>query len=909
MSRSLIIGLIITIAIISGLATFFYMSFVKVKNKPAIDAVPNDAAVVLEARNVQQVLASFYGSDMWKDLQQNEAIKKTDRTILAIDSLITSNADLQSAMADNKTTISFHSNGTTLGLLFIAETGSADGDVLLSWIAKVAKGKAVKRLFDKEPVFDIVNDQQQLMFSVAYRERLLILSADGTLVEEAIRKLKYHFVNPSKGFEQAKSLANVGSDLNVYLNYQQLPSLLAYVNKEEYKDLHAYLRQFANWSVLDIKIDPDHFGISGVTFTDDSLFQFLDLFKSQSPVDNDLSAVMPLSTAYAIQFGFSNYPQFNSDLNEYLQHTGRLDSYLKYGDSLEEKYHISLTEKLTSQIGNTAVLALHEPAGGDYKEQLFALMQFKDNKLVDEAFSSYVKEIEKRGEGDSTVISYNGRTIRRLKLGNVFKLFYGHVFEELQSPFYVLYNNTFVMANNLDVLKSLLDELDNNNSLAANESYKQHRQKSASSSNIHVFLSPGKCMQLPQMYTNDAFISALSRFQYDFKKFEYIDIQYANSNNNTFFTNINIKFNPSFKEETKMLWMAKLDTTFDMKPAIVRNSELNMPCILVQDVMNTVYYISNSGSILWRTKLSGKINSPVFEVDANRNGEISYLFSTNKQACLINAKGINLNGYPVRFPGTATAGISLFDFYGDSSFRFFVPLDNNKIVGYQLNGKPVAGWNPKSIESKITTALSGFRLASGIYLCGASAAGNLALYGLEPEQPKFAQTIPASPSNRVFSFQHDTSKAIVWLTDSSGQVVEYTITGSLNASLTNTITPGEGKRKNEVLESSSGYFILSSDSSGFVLFTSDGKKVFNKNYTDSVASGPFFTYNKEHTPMIGYTEKLSGKINWLDTRGKLYPFFPLEGITPFETSDLLLNNANYTVSGDKQNNIKVYRLK
>jgi hypothetical protein len=59
-------------------------------------------------------------------------------------------------------------------------------------------------------------------------------------------------------------------------------------------------------------------------------------------------------------------------------------------------------------------------------------------------------------------------------------------------------------------------------------------------------------------------------------------------------------------------------------------------------------------------------------------------------------------GYPVRLPGKASAPLSLFDFYGDSLLSYFIPLDNKRIMGYQLSGKPLQGWNPKSIDDKIT---------------------------------------------------------------------------------------------------------------------------------------------------------------------------------------------------------------
>jgi hypothetical protein len=61
--------------------------------------------------------------------------------------------------------------------------------------------------------------------------------------------------------------------------------------------------------------------------------------------------------------------------------------------------------------------------------------------------------------------------------------------------------------------------------------------------------------------------------------------------------------------------------------------------------------------------------------------------------------------------------------------------------------------------------------------------------------------------------------------------------------------------------------------------------------------------------MIGYTEKMLGKVNWIDLSGMQYPTLPVEGVTPFAIGDVLLNNANYLVCGDKGNYLRMYRLK
>ncbi len=911
MSRSLIIGLVVTLAIMSGLAAFFYINFIKVKGKSAIDAVPEDAAVVLEVKNIQQSWGELYASDMWKDLQQNEAIVSLTQFVAKADSLLNTNDAFKTVLSDNKVAVSFHANnGNNLGVLLIAEIGSnEDGNDFLNWMAQVSNGKLVKRIFDKEAIYEIVNQQQQNLYSIAIRDQLMIVSEDGTLVEGAVHKLKYQGSSSAKGFEQVKGVSNVGSDISVFINYKNFHHFLALMNKEEYKDGFQYIRSFANWSVLNIDVEKDRMEIEGVTFTDDSLFQFLDLFKTQSPVEVDLSAYLPVNTAYSFQLNFSNYGQFNSDLNEYLQNTGKLESYLHYVDSIEDRYLISITDKLVPQIGEAALLGIHEGNGQVVDEQVYAVIKFKDPSAIATIFDSYAQAIEKRGEADFVPAVYNGNTIKKLQLGNILKLFYGHLFEHIQSPYYTIKNDVVILANSEMTLKLILDEVNGGSSLAANQSYKDHQKHASASSNVDLFLSPGKSFQLPNIFGNETFISAINRYAYDIKKFEFVEVQYSNSANNSFYTKVNIKFNPSFKEETKVLWSAQLDTTFEMQPVLVYNSELKQKAIIVQDVMNTVYYINNAGQILWRSKLSGKINSQIFEVDPTQTGDIHYLFSTNKQVCLISNKGVNIYGYPVRLPGTATAGINLVDFYGDSTFQYFVPLDNNKIMGYSLSGKPVQGWNPKSVESKITTRLGAFVLGTGAYVCGTASNGKLLVYGLSATQTRPTVDVAVSAMYPSYVFSTDTSAVTIWVTDSAGKSIEININSMLEVTYKQSIETTLSDKYHYILGSNAGYVSLSAFNGGFAILKSDGQKLFTKTYQDSLATLPFFVFTHDHVPMVGYAETQLEKIHLFDLKGVEYPSFPIQGATPFILGDILLNNANYLVCGNKTNNLLLYRLK
>jgi hypothetical protein len=285
------------------------------------------------------------------------------------------------------------------------------------------------------------------------------------------------------------------------------------------------------------------------------------------------------------------------------------------------------------------------------------------------------------------------------------------------------------------------------------------------------------------------------------------------------------------------------------------------------------------------------------------------LFSTNKMACLVNNKGANINGYPVWFPGTATAGLNLFDFYGDSSFQFFVPLQNNKIMGYHLNGKPVQGWNPKSVESRITTRLSSFRLASGPYLCATASSQKLLIMGVTPTQPKQEFFPSANGMFPAYVFSNDTIGATIWMTDTTGNFTQLWVHTPSDLAYKQVVTANDYDNYHTVIQVNGGYLALAASPKGFSVYGTDGKKMISRVYTDSLTTLPFWGVNVDQKVMIGFTEPLNGKVNWIDLKGAQYPSLPLDGATPFISGDVMRNNTNFLVCGDRSNNLILYRLK
>lgn len=914
MNRSLLIGIIVTFLIIGSLATIFYINYIKVKSVPAINAVPSDAALIFEVKNIHSCWGSFVNSDLWLDLQKNEGVSQLSGKIHFIDSIISINPMLQGIIADNKSVISFHTQGgQKLSMLFVAETGKKmDASSLADWISQTLKYTIRKRNFESETVYDFLDKDKLSVMSLSARDQLLICSSDGALVEESLRKLKYKLPNLTQGFEQVSAMAEVSSDASIYVNYQYLPSFMNLFSKSEYFGLFDYLKRFANWSMFDLKITKEHFSLSGLSYTDDSVFQYLDLFKSQAPLQMSLHKILPKSTAMMLQTAYSDYPKFGVDLTEYLQVHKKLENYIHFTDSLENRYGIDLGDKFISLIGKEAMLGMLEPIGSDYNNELFAVLNFNNKVQAESLLKSYIIEIAKRGEHDSAVIpAYNGYNIEHLQLGNFLKLYYGEIFENIYSPYYTIINDAFVFANNVSTIKMIIDNYSSGNTLDKDEQYQKFNEQSATTSNLSFFVSPNHCFLLPALYVTDEFFSLLNRSQYDFKKFECISVQYANTNNKEFFTNLNFKFNPSFKEDTRLFWAVKLDTAFDVQPAVVFNSSTRQNCIIVQDLNNTVYYINNTGTILWKSKLSGKIMSEIKQVDAQKNGRIYYLFNTDKQACLIDENGNNMPGYPVRFPGKATAGFSLFDFNNDSSYQFFIPLENNKIIAYQINGKPVQGWNPKTTEEKISTKISSVTISGKSYLFAPGSKGSLFIYSAKGERVRQEVKLNISGNLPVFAFAADSLNSFVAFADTGSIFNIYSIDSTMLLTLSNSYSFGVKPEYIDAYMSplTKEWVVLSGDKKEFSVYDKPDHKSVNKSITDSLFIKPFINFNNKGEVMIGYTDKTPGQQYWFTSSGLLYPSFPMQGSTVFGTGNLMMNGNNYLITGDKQNNLVLIRLK
>ena len=150
-----------------------------------------------------------------------------------------------------------------------------------------------------------------------------------------------------------------------------------------------------------------------------------------------------------------------------------------------------------------------------------------------------------------------------------------------------------------------------------------------------------------------------------------------------------------------MLWKTALDTTATIPAFFVKNYLDNEKEIIVQDVLNQLYLINKAGKILWKIPLKDKIISSIQQVDFYNNNRLQYIFNTENEIFIIDREGKPVNNYPIALPAKATTGMLLAHYADVNQQRVFVPCEN-RIYGYELSGKPLIGWNPKSKTGNVT---------------------------------------------------------------------------------------------------------------------------------------------------------------------------------------------------------------
>jgi hypothetical protein len=496
----------------------------------------------------------------------------------------------------------------------------------------------------------------------------------------------------------------------------------------------------------------------------------------------------------------------------------------------------------------------------------------------------------------------------RLPPKYLFNHFFGSIFKGISNQYFTFVENFIIFSDSPEMLEKFIHSNILNKTLTNDHQYQQFTDYISDKSNFHFYSNMYRSPRLISSYFNQNIKQGIQKNIKQIRKFQAIAYQIM-GNENMIYNNIFIKYIPEIDNDPQTIWECHLDTTIDMKPALVTNHYTGENEIFVQDSKNKIYLINKVGRILWEKQLDEKIISEVYQVDYYKNGKLQMLFNTKNKIHLIARNGNYVERYPVNLPSPATTGISVFDYADNKNYRVFIPCENKKVYDYNIEGNIIEGWQFGKTDTKVTNPVQHFRVKTKDYIVFADQYRIYILNRRGEVRVRPEKQFARSANNPFFLNQGGANqKARIVTTNKSGTVYYVYF-------------DGEVKTLNFDEYSKDHYFMhkdINSDGKKDMVFLDDkklevfevsGQRLFDHEFNNPVHHEPIYFHFSYNDRKIGIVSKKANKIYLFNSNGAMYKGFPLEGNTPFSIGFLGNSDRKFNlVVGNKYNFLYNYSV-
>lgn len=551
-------------------------------------------------------------------------------------------------------------------------------------------------------------------------DSILILSPDKDYLELVkVNKSDSH---------QILELNNTNSSFSIFLDSKKssaLGNVLFDSNFNEYSD----------WIVMDSYISTDQIGFNGICMTNDSLSQFANIFKGTIPQENRITNIAPINNRGVSSFTYDDFNTLQNNLTEFNKTT--IDSTL-----------------------NTEILETFSEIGS---------ITLKDNNVVLVANSiDAISTNELLKSNENKISSYRNIDIHRLENASYFESVLKPLVSLENNSVYINIDDFFVFATNENSLEEIIINYQNGTTLNKDQNFLKIKEALSDESSLLNVSNPTKLQGIIyQVLDENIPLNNLSNYKYSGFQlvqddgFVHLNGVIKKSKTNAQRNSITEAFNVS------------LDADLLNNPQFVTNHRTKQKEIVVQDINNNLYLISNKGKILWKKQLRGPVLGKIEQVDLYRNGRLQLAFATPKRIYILDRNGKDVAPFPLKFNNTITQPLSVFDYDNNKDYRFAV-TQNNIVIMYNRNGKRVNGFKYQNSNEDVITQPKHFRINGHDYIVFATASEMKILNRRGQSRVIVNEKIDYS-GNAIFRYNNSFTT-----TASSGELIQVNLKGNVS---------------------------------------------------------------------------------------------------------------------------------
>lgn len=605
------------------------------------------------------------------------------------------------------------------------------------------------------------------------------------------------------------------------------------------------LGDFTNYIAIDVDVKQDFISVNGITQATDSTKVINSIFKNTFPQENQIQNITPFDSDGFMSITFKNFKTVESNLKAFRQNNTIVND-------------LSIFENIT-EVG--------------------IIYQGENRAIVLNSIDLIATEDALISE-QTIVENHRGIDIYNFSKPKLFSDTFFPLIKEVDANNYCILNNFFVFSSDSNLLQNIISSYQNKTTYSELNAFKKIKEPLSNASSLLMVVNNSTLKTIVEANFNNDLDASFSDYSLSAVQFIY-DSNFAHFNA-IIQKSKTTAIQNSVSEELNI----KLANNILTKPQFVSNHITKEKEIVVQDVNNNLYLISNKGKIIWKKRLEGAVLGNVEQIDIFKNGRLQLAFATPNHVYVIDREGKDVAPFPRKFNDEITHPLSVFDYDKNKEYRLFVTQGKHILV-YDKNSNLIHGFNFKSAKETIISQPKHFRISSKDYIVFKTTND---IYFLDRVgKTRLNPKIATSFSNQPVYLYNDKFTT----TTSSGQLIAVDTKGGVSTQNLNL------SEKHSI------------DASSKTLVTLSENKLTIKNTTEELDFGtytkPELFYIKDKI-YVALTDLQTQKVYLYDSLGNLIPNFPVYG-----NSEISLDNINQDTSlefitkGDS-NSLLLYRI-
>ncbi|NNK88844.1 MAG: hypothetical protein HKO90_11215 [Flavobacteriaceae bacterium] len=428
-------------------------------------------------------------------------------------------------------------------------------------------------------------------------------------------------------------------------------------------------------TILETQTNSERVLLNGLTYPSDSIPQILGIFANNVPQEHSIKNIVPNNADGYLSFTYNDFQDLSDRLIPLRE--AELDSLL----------NIELFQTL-SEVGEVF-----------FGRESFVVTTSIDASATNEALRNQL-EIE------STFRNVN---IYKFDQPDIFSQVFNPLIKADSITHYVRLDDHYVFGPNESVIQNVIVNHQNGTVIGRSAAYEACQSNLSDAASLSVVAKSERLKSMVREWFGSD-IEQLPLNGYNLSAFQWIqDIGF------THFNGVIQKHREratldGISEEFTLT----LEADLIMPPQFVINHRTKERDIVVQDVNNTLYLISNTGKILWKKKLIGNVLGKIKQLDLYRNGRLQLAFATPYRLYVIDRNGNHVGAFPMRFGDRITQPLSVFDYDNNRRYRFLVTQGKDLLM-YDRNARFVRGFE-YSGGNIIKTQPKHFRIGNKDYI-------------------------------------------------------------------------------------------------------------------------------------------------------------------------------------------------